>query len=148
MRAILEKRGKLLTSSMLGRLIVFGKAQVSAFIGGISDYAIMIFCTEFFHIHYTISIAISGVIGAVANFSMNQKWAFRSGDAMYKDSTRKQLLKFMLVVVNSIFLKSTGTYIITHLLGVDYKVSRLITDLIVSIGFNYTLQRYWVFKKA
>ena len=134
--------------SVLGQLIVFGKAQMSAFIGGMTDYAIMVFFTEAFQVHYTVSIVIGGVIGAVVNFSLNHKWTFRSGNEAYKNSMRKQLLKFVLVVINSIFLKSTGTYAITNFLGIDYKISRIITDLFVSIGFNYTLQRYWVFKKA
>ncbi len=148
MSAIFWKKSKLLTNNLFARFVVFAKAQVSAFVGGMTDYAIMVFFTEVFHVHYTVSIVIGGVIGAVVNFSLNNKWTFHSENAPYKNSTRKQLFRFVLVVINSIFLKSTGTYAITTFLRIDYKISRLITDLIVSIGFNYTLQRYWVFKKA
>lgn len=148
MNATLEKKSRLQTSKTFAKVIVFSKAQVSAFVGGITDYAIMVFLTEVFHVHYTISIVIGGMIGAVVNFSINNKWAFHSKDIPYKNSMHKQLLKFVLVVINSIFLKSSGTYAITTFLGIDYKISRLITDLFVSLGFNYTLQRYWVFKKA
>lgn len=148
MSAISEKKSKLVITNIVARLIIFAKAQVSAFVGGVTDYAIMVFFTEVFHVHYTVSIVIGGVIGAVVNFSLNNKWTFHSENAPYKNSTRKQLFRFVLVVVNSILLKSTGTYAITTFLRIDYKISRLITDLFVSIGFNYTLQRYWVFKKA
>lgn len=149
MSAISEKKSKLLAGKIsLGQFIVFGKAQVSAFIGGITDYAIMVFFTEIFQIHYTVSIVIGGIIGAVVNFSVNKKWTFHSESNPYKNSIQKQLLKFILVVINSIFLKSSGTYVITTVFNLDYKFSRIITDLIVSIGFNYTLQRYWVFKKS
>jgi len=135
-------------SNTLPRLIVFIKAQASAFVGGMTDYAIMIFCTEVFHVHYTLSIVIGGMIGAVVNFRLNNKWTFHSKDNPYKNSQREQLLKFLFVVLNSILLKSWGTYTITTFLLIDYKISRLITDLFVCIGFNYTLQRYWVFKKT
>lgn len=148
MNLTLAKENKLVTNSLLAKLIVFLKAQVSAFVGGITDYSIMIFFTEVFHVHYTISIVIGGVIGAVVNFSLNNKWTFHSNDIPYKNSMRTQLLKFILVALNSIFLKSMGTYAITTYIMIDYKISRLITDLFVSIGINYTLQRYWVFKKA
>jgi len=148
MNLTLLKERKLVTNSLLAKLIVFLKAQVSAFVGGITDYSIMIFFTEVFHVHYTISIVIGGIIGAVVNFSLNNKWTFHSNDIPYKNSMRAQLLRFILVALNSIFLKSMGTYAITTYLIIDYKISRLITDLIVSIGINYTLQRYWVFKKA
>ena len=139
---------KSLTNKMLNQIFVFTKAQFSAFVGGITDYMIMIFFTEIFHIHYTLSIAIGGVIGAIINFSLNKTWTFHTKDIPYQDSVPKQLMKFVLVVANSIVLKSTGTYLITTFLGVDYKISRLFTDLFVSIAFNYTLQKYWVFNKA
>ena len=127
--------------------MVFAKAQVSAFIGGITDYAFMIFFTEVFHVHYTISIAIGGIIGAIINFSLNRYWTFPTKELRYKNSIKKQLLKFVLVVLNSILLKSTGTYVITTFLNIDYKISRVVVDLFVSIGLNYNLQRNWVFKK-
>lgn len=133
---------------MMDRILVFGKAQVSAFIGGGTDYVIMVFITEVFHVHYTISIAIGGIIGAIVNFTLNKAWTFRSKDIPYQSSISKQLIKFLLVVLNSILLKSSGTYVITTFLKLDYKVSRLIVDLIVSLLFNFTLQKFWVFKKV
>jgi putative flippase GtrA len=128
-------------------LHIFGKAQLSAFIGGIVDYLLMIFITEVFGIHYTISIGISGIIGAFVNFSLNRRWSFRSQELNYMHSRTNQISRFVIVVLNSIVLKSAGTYLFTTLLSIDYKFSRIITDLIVSLVFNYTLQRHWVFKK-
>lgn len=128
-------------------IIIFAKAQVSAMMGGGVDYLLMIFFTEVLHIHYTISIAIGGIMGAVVNFILNKKWSFRSNDFKYKNSTKVQLIKFILVVVNSILIKSSGTYFISTFLKFDYKISRILVDLFVSIVFNYSLQKYWVFKK-
>jgi len=51
-------------------------------------------------------------------------------------------------VINSILLKSSGTYLVTTFLRIDYKISRIIVDLIVSIALNYNLQKYWVFKSV
>ncbi len=131
---------------MFEKLLTFSKAQVSSGVGGVVDYFTMILFTEVFHIHYTISIAIGGVVGAIVNFSINKFWAFRSKTHPYKLTFRKQLSRFILVVVNSILLKMSGTYLLTTFLKIDYKISRIITDLLVSIVFNYILQRYWVFK--
>jgi putative flippase GtrA len=129
------------------KLLVFIKAQLSAFLGGVVDYLMMIFCTEIFHVHYTLSIAMGGVIGAIVNFSLNTKWTFYSKNIPYKNSVPEQLIKFVLVVINSILLKSTGTFLITTFLGFDYRISRIAADLFVSIVLNYTLQKYWVFRK-
>lgn len=125
---------------------VFAKAQLSAFSGGMTDYLVMIFCTELLHIHYTISIAIGGIIGAIVNFSINRYWTF-TGNKANRSPVSSQLMKFIFVVVGSICLKSGGTYLLTNWLKLDYKISRLIVDIIVSLSFNYVLQKYWVFKK-
>lgn len=124
-------------------IFTFLKAQASAFVGGLVDYVVMIICTEVIGVHYPFSILISGSIGAVVNFTINRKWTFQAenGDLKY------QVPKFIIMVAGSILLKSSGTYLITNWLNINYKIGRIITDLIVSLGFNYTLQNYWVFRK-
>lgn len=121
---------------------VFIKAQLSAFLGGAFDYCVMIFCTEYLHIHYTLSIVIGGILGAVVNFLINKYWTYNDDSK----NIQTQLFKFYLVVAGSIMLKTLGTYIFTEALYFDYKISRIIVDLFVSIGFNFTLQKFWVFK--
>ena len=124
-------------------LYTFGKAQFSAFIGGMFDYALMIVLTEYGHLHYTRSIIVSGLFGAVINFSLNRYWTFNNRDV----SKRRQLRRFIFVVLGSIALKSSGTYMLTELWHLDYKISRLCIDAVVSLGFNFTLQKYWVYKR-
>jgi putative flippase GtrA len=123
---------------------IFAKAQVSAFLGGMIDYLVMILLSEFLGIHYTISILFSGIIGAIANFCINKFWTYQSHEA----TVQTQLARFILVVAGSILLKSGGTYLLTSISGLDYKLSRLIVDIFVSLGFNFLLQKYWVFKRV
>lgn len=127
-------------------VFTFAKAQISAFLGGIVDYIVMIACTELLHIHYTISILISGSIGAVLNFSLNRYWSFKQKQSDHSP-IGPQLAKFCTMVAGSVLLKAFGTYILTSQLKLDYRISRIIIDLIVSLGFNYVLQNYWVFRK-
>lgn len=123
---------------------IFANAQLSAFIGGLTDYFVMLFCTELFLIHYTISIVIGGIIGAVVNFSINRYWTYKA----HTDPMGGQILRFLFVVAGSIVLKSSGTYLFTTFFRTDYKISRLIIEIFVSLGFNFVLQKYWVFKKS
>lgn len=125
-------------------ILTFLKAQLSAFLGGAVDYGCMIFFTEIMGIFYPISICISGIIGAVVNFSINRYWSFSAKD----NPISKQLPRFAVVVLGSIFLKSTGTYLLTSATAIDYKWTRIIIDAFVSFGFNYTMQKYWVFRKT
>jgi putative flippase GtrA len=97
--------------------------------------------------HYTVSIAIACTLGAIMNFSVNKIWTFYSKNSSYKFSLTQQLWRFLFVVVSSIGLKMLGTYLLTTYSHIDYKISRLITDVIVSIFYNYMLQRYWVFNR-
>jgi putative flippase GtrA len=121
--------------------LIFLRAQLSAFTGGVCDYACMILLTTYGHIFYVFSIIISGIIGAVINFSINRYWTFKRTDV----ASRSQLQKFIVVVIGSILLKSSGTWLLTTMLNLDYRISRLCIDLLVSFGFNFTMQRYWVF---
>ncbi len=132
---------------MFDRYFIFAKAQVSSFVGGVVDYLVMVFFTEVFNIHYTISIGIGGVIGAIVNFSLNKTWTFRAKDCPYRHSLWIQLFRFALTVLNSIFIKSMGTYFLTTFIRTDYRISRVMVDLAVSLIFNYTLQKHWVFSK-
>lgn len=131
---------------MLKQIVVFTKAQVSALIGGAIDFSLMIFFAEVFHLHYTIGIVIGGIVGAIINFSLNKYWTFHSKGEAYANSMKEQMMKFSATTINSIFLKSTGTLLITSFFGINYKITRLMVDLIVSLS-NYTLQKTWVFKK-
>ncbi len=124
--------------------MVFLRAQVSAFFGGIIDYLVMLYCVEFLHIHYIPAIAVGGLVGAVVNYTISRYWAFNSKN----ESIAKQFLKYAVVSIGSIILKSTGTFILTETTNLDYKLTRLVIDGIVAFGFNFTLQKFWVFKKV
>lgn len=102
----------------------------------------MLVCVELFDTHYVTGIVIGGIIGAVVNYSINRYWSFAGNN----EGAQQQIGKFIIVVIGSILLKSGGTTLLTEVLFIDYKVSRLITDAVVSFGFNYVLQRWWVFR--
>lgn len=127
---------------ILPEILTFARAQLSAFVGGIVDFIVMILLTEFAGVFYAYSIIVGGIVGAGVNFSINKFWAFGE----QKSNTLNQILKFSLVVAGSILLKSTGTYFLTETLLTKYWISRLVVDAFVCFGFNYVLHRVWVFK--
>lgn len=126
-------------------ILTFLQAQVAAFVGGITDYGLMILLTEVFKLHFTLSILISGTVGAIINFSINRFWVFKNQSG-YSSPINSQLFRFALVVLGSISLKSFGTLVFQKVFQIDYRIGRLITDSFVSYGFNYPLIKYWVFK--
>ena len=126
-------------------IFTFLQAQVAAFLGGVTDYGLMILLTEVFKLHFTFSILISGTVGAVINFSINRFWVFKNQSG-YSSPINSQLLKFTLVALGSISLKSIGTLTLLKVFQIDYRIGRLMTDLFVSYGFNYPLIKNWVFR--
>lgn len=124
---------------------IFLKAQVSAFSGGVIDYGLMVLLSEVLHIHFTISILISGTMGGIVNFCINRFWAFKSEQG-YPLAAKNQLFRFFSVVLGSITLKSAGTFMLHQLFNINYRIGRLLIDSIVSYGFNYPLMKLWVFR--
>ena len=112
-------------------IFTFLQAQVAAFLGGITDYGLMILLTEVCKFHFTFSILISGTVGAIINFSINRFWVFKNQSG-YGNHINNQLFKFVLVVLGSISLKSFVTFMLQTLFQIDYRIGRLITDSFVS----------------
>ncbi len=127
---------------MSEKLKVFFKAQLSAFLGGLSDFGIYTFCYTILKYSAPFSNVISGSLGAIVNFLINRYWSFNSTKA----SIGKQLWKFIIVVAGSISLKSLGIHLFVDIWHWNFLLSKVIVEIIVSLGFNYTLQRFWVFK--
>ncbi len=123
----------------------FAKAQVGSLAGGASDYVVMVGFTELIGMYYTMSIIMGGIVGAGINFSINRSWTFKLQGTTHTPLV-SQLRKFLVVVGGSILLKAAGTYLITSIMKFDYRISRLVVELLVSWGFNFTLLKYWVFK--
>lgn len=130
------------SKNIIVEIYAFSKAQVSAFIGGLVDFIVMIAVVELFGLHYIVGIILGGLIGAYVNFTINREWTFSDSSAARMST---QLRKFAAVVIGSILMKSTGTYCLSEGLKLDYKIARLVADALVCFGFNYVLQRYWVF---
>ncbi len=128
---------------MSDKLRVFLRAQLSAFIGGLSDFGIYTFCYTVLKFTAPFSNVISGSLGAIVNFTINRYWSFGNTEK----SIGSQLWKFIIVVVGSITLKSLGIHVLVDIWQLHFLLSKLIVEIIVSLGFNYTLQRFWVFKQ-
>lgn len=120
----------------------FLKAQLSAFLGGLSDLGIYSFCFIVLKFTALSSNVISGSLGAVVNFLINRNWAFKSAEK----PVFNQLWKFVIVVIGSISLKSLGVHFFVDTWHWHFILSKLLIEILVSLGFNFTLQKFWVFK--
>lgn len=96
---------------------------------------------------------IGGAAGGVTNCAVNYRFTFR----MRQCSFLAIGVKFFLVWIGSMVLNGVGTQVFTNILmslqslnvlteDVRFTIARLTTALIVSIFWNFLLQRYFVFR--
>lgn len=128
---------------MSRRLTEFIRTQLSAFLGGMADLGIYTLCYTVLLYTAPLSNVISGSLGAIVNFTINRHWSFK----VTEHSVGSQLWKFVVVVLGSISLKTLGIHLLVDIWFLHFLISKLIVELIVSLGFNFTLQKYWVFRK-
>jgi|SRR5690606_3742834 len=129
-------------AKIAGFFLSFGKAQISAFLGGLFDFAVYSFGIQVLGFTAYISNIISGSLGAVVNFTINRYWTFDNTDA----PVGKQLAKFVVVVIGSIFLKSIGIFFLVDHLSMNPYYSKIMVEILVSVIFNFLMQKYWVFR--
>lgn len=124
-------------------MISFLKYQVAAIAATAVDFIVLIVLTEAFHVWYVYSTALGALAGALANFNLCRYWAFTKS----KNKFVNQVYKYILVSSGSLLLNTFLVYILTDFGHINYTISKVLTSILVAVFYNYTLQKYFVFKK-
>lgn len=123
----------------------FLKAQATSIIATTVDYVVTFLLGKFLLIWYLAASIIGTTLGGVTNFILGRYWAFSSKD----EEVEGQALKFFIVWIGNLALNAGGMYELTELLGKKYWwISKIVVSLIIGIGYNYVLQKFFVFKKS
>lgn len=123
-------------------MVTFLKANISSTIASFFDYLITILLVRFFRVDVVVASATGTVCGGIMNFMIGRNWVFES-------KTRKvhqQAWRYSIVWGGNLFLNTGGVYVLTKILKLHYLPSKLFVSLLVGFGYNYTLQKRYVFK--
>lgn len=123
--------------------ISFFRYQVAAITATLADFLVLILLTEVFNVWYVYSTAIGALCGAIVNFNLCRYWAFCNS----KNKFKHQVFRYIIVSAGSLILNTFFVFIFTNFLNLNYSISKVITALLVAFFYNYTLQRFFVFKK-
>lgn len=123
-------------------MLTFAKAQVASFVASFVDYLFTILCVEFLGFWYVVGSCTGTILGGVTNFSLGRHWVFRGGEA----ERRIQLVRYFLVWLGYLSLATSGVYLLTHIGGFNYIVSKITVTLFLAIAYNYPLQKRFVFR--
>jgi len=119
----------------------FAKAQASSFISSLFDLATTVVCKEFFYLWYIVASLIGTILGGSTNFTLGRVWVFKRKEK----KVPKQLVKYLLVWNGNLLLTTSGVFMVTHYAGLNYFTSKILVSLTVGMGYNYFLQKKFVF---
>ncbi|MCQ6957465.1 GtrA family protein [Mucilaginibacter aquariorum] len=122
-------------------MATFVRAQASSFIASLFDFLTTIVCKEFFYLWYVKASLIGTIVGGVANFALGRVWVFKKR----KKTIPLQAVKYMVVWGGNVALNTGGVFLITHYVGLDYKISKVLVSFSVGVTYNYFLQKKFVF---
>jgi len=116
--------------------------QLGAAIATAIDFAVMIFCVSALGSAPELGTIAGASCGAVANFLLGRRWVFRPAP----DSAAFQAARYALVATGSLLLNAAGEHLLAVVLGLQYVAARILVSVVVSVGWNYPLQRSFVFR--
>ena len=145
----------MVTAKRRHSLFMFLRAQLSAQFATLTDFILTYVCFEWLGIYYVLATSIGAITGGITNCVINYKWAFATKDCQFK----WVFFKYILVWIGSFVLNVGGVYLLvefmqnnTHLWerasGLYLIIAKVIVSVIVSVGWNYVLHRYFVFQDA
>ena len=121
---------------------VFLKTNMASLIASLFDYCVTIAAVTFFEMS-ALKASIAGLIsGAVLNFLLGRHWVFMQKE----ERSYSQALRYLKVWCGNLILNTSGMYILINQ-GVYYLTAKIIISVLVAVGYNYPLQRKYVFKQ-
>ncbi len=122
-------------------MLTFLKAQASSLTATLVDYMITWFCVSVFGIWYVAGSVLGTVSGGVVNFYMGRNWVFNASNTELKS----QILKYILVWGGNLLIVTSGIYLLTHYLNVNYLISKVIISGLIGTVYNYFMQKKFIF---
>jgi len=122
---------------------IFLKAQASSFISTLVDFLVTIVLKELVGAWYLAASVLGTISGGVTNFILGRNWVFSSK----QKKISAQAFRYVFVWLGNLALNAGGVYWLTDILGLKYIASKILVSLIVGIGYNYVLQKFFVFRK-
>lgn len=124
-------------------ILRFLEAEASATAASIVDFGLALGLTYGHVLPYTWSNIIGVVMGGITNCLLNSRYVFRGHGRKKKEIA----LRYFMVWFGSMCLNGLGTNGVTALLGARwFVVVKCVIAFFVAVGFNYPLQRGFVFR--
>jgi len=121
----------------------FSRSALTSLFTTALDFGTLTGLVELLGVDYVLATWLGSIVGSLCNFTINRVWAF---DARERPGTG-QFLRFILVQVGASLWHTLGVWAFTRLLGVPYQASKLIIAAAAYLGWNYPMNRWFVFRR-
>jgi len=123
-------------------MVTFLKAQTTALIASLVDFIVTIVCVELLGVWYGAASATGNIAGAIVHFTVSRKWVFDSTQR----NVRLQIGKYVCVWAGYVLLNMLLVVLMTTYLNLQYIIAKVIVSVVLSVSYNYTLQKRFIFK--
>jgi len=119
-----------------------GRAWVASVIATLVDYGTFTVLVELAGVYTGTSRALGALLGAITNFTVNKLWTFRTqGDSVWHEVPR-----YAAISLTSLLLNTLGVVLLTDGLRWNPLVAAALVGVLVGVGWNLPLHRYFVFR--
>lgn len=125
------------------RYLQLAKAQGASLAATAVDFLVTVACVQGLHWWYLLATVLGNGAGGVTNFFLGRHYVFHAAQHRAPAQGRR----YALVWAGSLLLNAAGVFFFTRVLGLNYLFGKTVVSLAVGLGFNYLLQRHFVFKK-
>lgn len=103
----------------------------------------MVLLVERARVGPALAALLGALTGALVNFTMGRHYTFGAAS----DALPGQAIRYASVSAGSAALNGAGEHVSVTVLGLPYLAARVAVSLLVSVLFNYPLQRSFVFRE-
>src|SRR5205814_1871464 len=119
-----------------------GRAWTASAIATVVDYGTFTVLVELASVYTGTSRAVGALLGAITNFTVNKVWTFRTeGDSVWDEVPR-----YAAISLTSLLLNTLGVVLLTDGLHWNPLVAAGLVGVLVEVGWNLPLHRYFVFR--
>jgi putative flippase GtrA len=143
MNAVTSSTDSLSPKRPPGLATSFGRHQVGAIVATGIDFSTMSMLVSGLGFFAPLATAIGAAVGGLSNFVLGRYWIFSAKDG----HAGEQAWRYVLVSAVSLGLNAGGEYILHDRLGIQYLLARVIIASAVSVGWNFPIQRAFVYRR-
>src|SRR5437763_16483555 len=120
------------------------RATVASVIATVIDYGTFTVLVGIAGVYTGTSRAIGALLGAIANFTLNKLWTFRTGtESIWHEGPR-----YAAISLTSLLLNTLGVVLLTDGLHWNPLFAAVLVGVIVAVGWNFPLHRHFVFRPS